>query len=485
MKNQKFEIKWIDIKSIKANPDNPRREIGDLSDLVETIKQHGILNPPTAKNLGHGRYQIVAGNRRFGAAKLAGLDSIPCVIRAMDDQEAHDIATIENIARKPMDPADECVAVAKMIGNGRNPQDIAVELGRTVRWVIARAKMAELGDAVLQMMRDGIVTLAHAEVLCSITNKERLMDFAEMCGRMSPANLQEQIEKSLNAIDSAPFDHTKTCAKCPYRTSVMTDLFGSDDADKCTDYKCFQGNVQKFREKKKKDLEKKGFQVYSGDERWEFQCGGFRIPLKPGSEGGEIALKLKEEGVKPRIFIEDDGTTSERYFEEDSPDYESIKASKAEKAKQERFDRKKKSIKRDLMEEFVISEMKNPKSAYYIGNHPAIGIMLQLTNQYNDAIPDDDVEKYGLKKISDESEELDFVGWSKIKSNADDAVKFFCDFIISQASSDSIAFIAEKLGFAISERELNKAATERIEAEEREALEKQAGEEKSQEGDEE
>ena len=205
--------KLIDIKLIDENPQNPRTEIGDVSDLEASIKAHGLIQPITVRPVGK-RYQVVAGSRRFTALKNLNFTKISCNVREIDDKEAFEIATTENITRKDMDPADECMAVAKMLDDGNDIHTVASHFGRHPRWVIGRVKMARLGGEALEKLKDGTITLGHAEALTMADDKdiERFLGMAEY---RSPEELKNIILNERKNLANAKFDTYKICKNCP------------------------------------------------------------------------------------------------------------------------------------------------------------------------------------------------------------------------------------------------------------------------------
>lgn len=263
--------KLIDIKLIDENPQNPRTEIGDVSDLEASIKAHGLIQPITVRPVGK-RYQVVAGSRRFTALKNLNFTKISCNVREIDDKEAFEIATTENITRKDMDPADECMAVAKMLDDGNDIHTVASHFGRHPRWVIGRAKMARLGGEALEKLKDGTITLGHAEALTMADDKdiERFLDMAEY---RSPEELKNIILNERKNLANAKFDTYKICKNCSKQSVKQQDIFGDISESYCLDGECFAKNVAKQVETIRKQFQANGFKECPESEKSSFDYG--------------------------------------------------------------------------------------------------------------------------------------------------------------------------------------------------------------------
>lgn len=263
--------KLIDIKLIDENPQNPRTEIGDVSDLEASIKAHGLIQPITVRPVGK-RYQVVAGSRRFTALKNLNFTKISCNVREIDDKEAFEIATTENITRKDMDPADECMAVAKMLDDGNDIHTVASHFGRHPRWVIGRVKMARLGGEALEKLKDGTITLGHAEALTMADDKdiERFLGMAEY---RSPEELKNIILNERKNLANAKFDTYKICKNCPKQSVKQQDIFGDISESYCLDGECFAKNVAKQVEQIRKQFQANGFKECPESEKTSFDYG--------------------------------------------------------------------------------------------------------------------------------------------------------------------------------------------------------------------
>jgi ParB/RepB/Spo0J family partition protein len=263
--------KIIDIKLIDENPQNPRTEIGDVSDLEASIKAHGLIQPITVRPVGK-RYQVVAGSRRFTALKNLKFTKIACNIREINDKEAFEIATTENITRMDMDPADECMAVAKMLDDGNDIHTVASHFGRRPRWVIGRAKMARLGGTALEMLKEGTITLGHAEALTLADDKD-IERFLGLAAYRSPEELKNIILNERKNLANAKFDTYKICKNCPKQSVKQQDIFGDISESYCLDGECFAKHVAEQVETIRKQFQANGFKECPESEKTSFDYG--------------------------------------------------------------------------------------------------------------------------------------------------------------------------------------------------------------------
>ena len=303
--------KLISIKLIDENPQNPRTEIGDVSDLEASIKAHGLIQPITVRPVGK-RYQVVAGSRRFTALKNLNFTKITCNVREIDDKEAFEIATTENITRKDMDPADECMAVAKMLDDGNDIHTVASHFGRHPRWVIGRVKMARLGGEALEKLKDGTITLGHAEALTMADDKdiERFLGMAEY---RSPEELKNIILNERKNLANAKFDTYKICKNCPKQSVKQQDIFGGISESYCLDGECFAKNVAKKVEQIRKQFQANGFKECPESDKSQFDYGYYWVDVESEEtldEDRKFKVKwLRANGFKAYYKINENDAT--------------------------------------------------------------------------------------------------------------------------------------------------------------------------------
>lgn len=168
-------VEEIFVDQIEANPFQPRNNFDEdaLNELTASIKEKGVIQPITVRKIKAEKYQIVAGERRWRASKLAGLKKIPAVIRSFDDQEMLEIALIENIQREDLDPVEEAAAYKEMLNNFDITQaELAKQVGKSRSNVSNMIRLLKLADKVKNHLQRGTITIGHARALLSLEKEE-------------------------------------------------------------------------------------------------------------------------------------------------------------------------------------------------------------------------------------------------------------------------------------------------------------------------
>ncbi|WP_019851599.1 ParB/RepB/Spo0J family partition protein [Desulfitobacterium sp. PCE1] len=163
-------VQEIELNKIKANPDQPRRGFDQesLEELAASLKTHGLLQPILVQPKDDG-YIIVAGERRYRAAMLAGLTKIPCLLQTGSEQELAEKALIENIQRSDLSPVEEGHAYARLIKEyGLTQEQVAERVGKGRPTVANLLRVIQLPDPVLHLIQEGKLSLGHAKVLLAI-----------------------------------------------------------------------------------------------------------------------------------------------------------------------------------------------------------------------------------------------------------------------------------------------------------------------------
>lgn len=158
----------VPIEFVARNPRNPRRQFdeGELQDLASSIRQHGIVQPVVARTIGAERYEIIAGERRWRAAQLAGFTEIPVIIRDVDDRTALEIAIVENVQRSDLNPLDEALGYEQLIAeHGYTQNDLGEIIGKSRSHVANSLRLLKLPEPVRDMLSDGSLSAGHARAL--------------------------------------------------------------------------------------------------------------------------------------------------------------------------------------------------------------------------------------------------------------------------------------------------------------------------------
>lgn len=175
----------IKISRITPRSDQPRKNFDDnaLQVLADSIREHGVIQPIAVRELGvlDENYEIIAGERRWRAAKMAGLDEIPAVIISGDDLKIAELALIENLQRKDLNPIEEALAYKALIERfGLKQEEVARQAGKSRSAVANMLRLLELPDDVLELVQDEKLSMGHARAILGLTNEEKMLPLAQM-----------------------------------------------------------------------------------------------------------------------------------------------------------------------------------------------------------------------------------------------------------------------------------------------------------------
>jgi ParB family chromosome partitioning protein len=192
-------VRTIAISRIEPNPENPRVvfEPEALAELSNSIKEHGVLQPVLVRPRGQGQFQLVAGERRWRASKLAGLESIPALVEDLDDEAALEIAVIENLQREDLSPLEEASIYERMVkDHGYSIRKLAQKLGKDKGYLENRLRLADAPEEIRQLVSLRKDTLSHAYELMKVTDpkKRRRLALQVANGQLSLVKLREKIE---------------------------------------------------------------------------------------------------------------------------------------------------------------------------------------------------------------------------------------------------------------------------------------------------
>ncbi len=193
-------ISRIEISSISPNPFQPRLDFDKepLLELANSIKEHGIIQPITVRKIGRNEFQIISGERRYQASKLAGINELPCFIRIADDQHMLEMAIVENIQRKDLNAIEIALSYQRLIDECNLSQE---ELGKKVsknRSTVANfLRLLKLPVEIQKALRDDKITMGHARALLALSNeKEMLLTLNEILENNLSVRAVEEKRKS-------------------------------------------------------------------------------------------------------------------------------------------------------------------------------------------------------------------------------------------------------------------------------------------------
>lgn len=160
----------VPIEFVARNPKNPRRyfDEAELQDLAGSIRQHGIVQPVVVRTREKGRFEIIAGERRWRAAQLAGLVEIPVIVRDVDDRTALELAIVENVQRADLNPLEEALGYEQLIAeHGYTQNDLGEIIGKSRSHVANSLRLLKLPEPVRDMLAEGSLSAGHARALVS------------------------------------------------------------------------------------------------------------------------------------------------------------------------------------------------------------------------------------------------------------------------------------------------------------------------------
>ena len=175
--NEVAQQNEVSIDSISPNPKQPRTVFNEdaMAELVASIKEIGILQPPVVRQTSPGRYELIMGERRFRAAKLAGLRSIPVIIRQTPDNELLREALIENIHRSQLNPLEEAAAYTQLLQDFNCTHDeLAQKLGRSRPLISNTMRLLNLPASVQSRVASGVISAGHARALLGLSNEAEI-----------------------------------------------------------------------------------------------------------------------------------------------------------------------------------------------------------------------------------------------------------------------------------------------------------------------
>lgn len=172
----------LKISEIEPNRSQPRKEFEEkaLSELAESISKHGLLQPLLVRPLPLGGYQIVAGERRYRACRMAGITEVPVIIRELGDTETMEIALIENLQREDLTPIEEALGYQVLIDeHGFSQEEVAQSVGKSRPAIANSLRLLKLPQSILDLVSDGKISAGHARALLTLEDEKLMQELAE------------------------------------------------------------------------------------------------------------------------------------------------------------------------------------------------------------------------------------------------------------------------------------------------------------------
>ena len=173
----------LKISEIEPNRSQPRKDFDEnsLSDLAQSISQHGLLQPLLVRPLPIGGYQIVAGERRYRACRMAGLTEVPVTIRELSDTETMELALIENLQREDLSPIEEALGYKALIDeHGFSQEEVATSVGKSRPAIANSLRILKLPDSVLEYVKQDKISAGHARAMLMLDNEKDMIELAEL-----------------------------------------------------------------------------------------------------------------------------------------------------------------------------------------------------------------------------------------------------------------------------------------------------------------
>ena len=172
----------LSINEIVPNKEQPRKTFDEtaLAELADSIRQHGVLQPLLVRPLANGGYQLVAGERRWRASRMAELKEVPVIIKELSDTEAMEIAIIENLQREDLNPIEEAEGLQALIDKcGYTQEEVAVSVGKSRPAITNSLRLLKLPQEVRDMAKDGVISAGHARALLAFDNQPMMIECAK------------------------------------------------------------------------------------------------------------------------------------------------------------------------------------------------------------------------------------------------------------------------------------------------------------------
>lgn len=188
------QVQYIDINAIRPNKNQPRKSFNEekIEELAESIKEHGIIQPLVVRRDGEG-YEIVAGERRWRAARKSGLKKVPCLIREFTDEENMLVAIIENLQREDLNPIEEAEGLNRMIDTyGLTQEQVSKSVSKSRPYISNSLRLLKLPKEIRDLVQQGELTAGHARALVNVSPERQM----ELCQKVLQEKLSvRQLEK--------------------------------------------------------------------------------------------------------------------------------------------------------------------------------------------------------------------------------------------------------------------------------------------------
>ncbi len=224
---EKSAYQILPIYKVEPNPDQPRQDFDEeeLQALADSITEHGIIQPLTVRELDSGYYQIIAGERRWRAARLADLSEVPVVIIEADDKKTMELALIENLQRQDLNPVEEALGYQSLIqDHGLTQDDAAKRVGKSRPAVANALRLLGLCPDVLEKVRSGALSAGHARAVLTLKTEKKQLEAANKIIALglsvrAAETLCKNMSKEVTPVKEAPVLKVDYVAECEKQLS--------------------------------------------------------------------------------------------------------------------------------------------------------------------------------------------------------------------------------------------------------------------------
>ena len=188
--------KLLPLHRVEPNPDQPRQDFDEeeLAALAESIRVHGVLQPLTVRETGGGYYQIIAGERRWRASRMAGLTDVPAIVIEADDRKAKELALIENLQRQDLNSVEEALGYQSLMNEfGLTQEEAAQRVGKSRHAVANALRLLTLDEKVLDMLRAGELTAGHAKAILMLKSEKKQLEAAQKIANLGLSVRQAEL----------------------------------------------------------------------------------------------------------------------------------------------------------------------------------------------------------------------------------------------------------------------------------------------------
>lgn len=207
------KVEELQLDEIRPNPYQPRKNFDEdnLKDLSDSIRKNGVFQPIIVRKSSVMGYEIIAGERRFRASKLAGKDSIPAIVRAIDDEQMMEVAVLENLQREDLNPLEEAEAYSTLMKNLKITQsELSERLGKSRPYIANYLRLLDLPREVKSFVQDGKLSMGQARTLLALKDKDKLVELAKKTIKENYTVRQlEQIVTDMNGKKKVKKDRKK------------------------------------------------------------------------------------------------------------------------------------------------------------------------------------------------------------------------------------------------------------------------------------